>query len=213
MTVTFLCSWLCINPCSQTRIQQRRLRPGAEFCHDEVSKGKKTRKEGFWRCSKKCFLNIYRIKLICTQRDCTIYNVHGHHMWPQADDTLLTEQRNLLDLINKLEGGLGQVGCKSTSPFFNITIITNKLMRVGGEGIIQDLDRVPIWLWKCSRSKWVGEPDYTGCNNQRKWTGDSRVFQILLFSRPSNALGPCKRPWLSLKKRLPRRQTLSILTR
>jgi len=44
----------------QTRIQQRRLRPGAEFCHDE------------------------------------------------ADDTLLTEQRNLLDLINKLEGGLGQ---------------------------------------------------------------------------------------------------------
>ena len=27
----------------------------------------------------------------------------------QADDTLLTEQRNLLDLINKLEGGLGQV--------------------------------------------------------------------------------------------------------
>ena len=30
----------------------------------------------------------------------------GH---PQADDTLLLEQRNLLDLINKLEGGLGQV--------------------------------------------------------------------------------------------------------
>jgi hypothetical protein len=28
---------------------------------------------------------------------------------PQADDTLLLEQRNLLDLINKLESGLGQV--------------------------------------------------------------------------------------------------------
>ena len=93
----------------------------------------KTRKEGFWHCSKKCFLNIYRIKLICNQRDCTMYNVDGHHKWLQADDTLLTEQRNLLDLINKLEGGLGQVGCKSTSPFFIIIIITNKLMRVWGE--------------------------------------------------------------------------------
>ena len=30
-------------------------------------------------------------------------------LFHQADDTLLTEQRNLLDLINKLEGGLGQV--------------------------------------------------------------------------------------------------------
>ena len=45
----------------QAKIHQRRLRPGSEYCHDEV------------------------------------------------DDQLAREQRNLLDLINKLEAGLGQV--------------------------------------------------------------------------------------------------------
>ena len=49
----------------QAKIHQRRLRPGSEYCHDEV------------------------------------------------DDQLAREQRNLLDLINKLEGGLGQVRLKS----------------------------------------------------------------------------------------------------
>jgi len=44
----------------QAKIHQRRLRPGAEYCHDEV------------------------------------------------DDQLAKEQRNLLELINKLEAGLGQ---------------------------------------------------------------------------------------------------------
>ena len=45
----------------QAKIHQRRLRPGAEYCHDEV------------------------------------------------DDHLAREQRNLLEIINKLEAGLGQV--------------------------------------------------------------------------------------------------------
>ena len=45
----------------QAKIHQRRLRPGSEYCHDEV------------------------------------------------DDQLAKEQRNLLELINKLEAGLGQV--------------------------------------------------------------------------------------------------------
>ena len=45
----------------QAKIHQRRLRPGAEYCHDEV------------------------------------------------DDHLALEQRNLLEIINKLEAGLGQV--------------------------------------------------------------------------------------------------------
>ena len=51
----------------QAKIHQRRLRPGSEYCHDEV------------------------------------------------DDQLAREQRNLLDLINKLEAGLGQVREKLTS--------------------------------------------------------------------------------------------------
>ena len=62
MTVTFLCSWRCINPCSQTRIQQRRLRPGAEFCHDEVSKGKKHERKGFDVARGNVFLNIFPVK-------------------------------------------------------------------------------------------------------------------------------------------------------
>ena len=44
----------------QAKIHQRRLRPGAEYCHDDV------------------------------------------------DDQLAKEQRNLLEIINKLEAGLGQ---------------------------------------------------------------------------------------------------------
>ena len=55
------CIAIVFNVCSpQAKIHQRRLRPGAEYCHDEV------------------------------------------------DDQLAKEQRNLLELINKLEAGMGQ---------------------------------------------------------------------------------------------------------
>ena len=60
----------------QAKIHQRRLRPGSEYCHDEV------------------------------------------------DDQLAREQRNLLDLINKLEGGLGQVSLTSLDiqpPSYSVT--------------------------------------------------------------------------------------------
>ena len=88
---------------AQTRIQQRRLRPGAEFCHDEVFiilsslTSLPLEPHAILSCSiilAKQIANFVTTILIFID---------------QADDTLLTEQRNLLDLINKLEGGLGQV--------------------------------------------------------------------------------------------------------
>ena len=59
----------------QAKIHQRRLRPGSEYCHDEV------------------------------------------------DDQLAREQRNLLDLINKLEAGLGQVTLHSSGQILSPSYI------------------------------------------------------------------------------------------
>ena len=88
---------------AQTRIQQRRLRPGAEFCHDEVF------------CHQNHVI-LYSCSIILAKQIVTLVTFILIFI-DQADDTLLTEQRNLLDLINKLEGGLGQVETKKVFCF------------------------------------------------------------------------------------------------
>ena len=100
MTVTFLCSWLCINPCSQTRIQQRRLRPGAEFCHDEVSKGKNTKGRVLTLLEEVVFkhfprqINLHSTWLHCLQCTWPSYvTAGGRHFTDRAAQSLRPDQQ------------------------------------------------------------------------------------------------------------------------